>query len=105
MRVAVLLLLATVAGAATQPVARITTGRAPCGAAAGYGSVWVSVYETGQVVRIDPRHVRDHEIRRLDAVGRHEVMCGERRLELPPDEEVHPRQQDGRHGGPRVALC
>jgi predicted metal-dependent hydrolase len=32
-------------------------------------------------------------------------MSGERRLELAPDEEVHPRQQDGRHGGPRVALC
>ena len=43
---------------AAQPLVRIPTGTAPCGAAAGLGSVWVSVYETGQVVRIDPRRNR-----------------------------------------------
>jgi streptogramin lyase len=39
---------------AAQPTARVATGAGPCGAAVGYGSVWVAVYGTGYVVRIDP---------------------------------------------------
>ena len=43
---------------AAVPVERISIGSAPCGIASGYGSVWVAVYDTGQVVRIDPRRNR-----------------------------------------------
>jgi len=46
------------AAGATQPVARILTGAGPCGAASGFGSVWIAVYNTGRVVRIDPRRNR-----------------------------------------------
>jgi virginiamycin B lyase len=46
------------AAAAPQPVARIVTGAAPCGAVSGPGSVWVAVYGTGNLVRIDPRSNR-----------------------------------------------
>lgn len=49
--------LATAAGAA-QPIARIPTGAGPCGVASGFGSVWVAVYDTGELVRIDPRRNR-----------------------------------------------
>ena len=54
--VAAAVLAGTVAALATpQPVARIVTGGGPCGAASGFGSVWVAVYGTGRLVRIDPR--------------------------------------------------
>jgi streptogramin lyase len=57
--VAAAVLLGTVAASATpQPVARIVTGAGPCGAASGFGSVWVAVYGTGRLVRIDPRRNR-----------------------------------------------
>ena len=46
------------ASAAPQPVARVVTGAGPCGAASGFGSVWVAVYGTGRLVRIDPRSNR-----------------------------------------------
>jgi streptogramin lyase len=46
--------VAAAAGAAPRVVTRIGTGQAPCGIAAGFGSVWVAVYETGKLVRIDP---------------------------------------------------
>ena len=44
----------------------------------------------GDVVRIDASNVRDHQIRRIRAVARHEVMARERSLELGPDEESTP---------------
>jgi virginiamycin B lyase len=37
------------------PIARITIGSQPCGAAAGLGSVWVAAYGTGKLFRINPR--------------------------------------------------
>jgi streptogramin lyase len=46
--------LVTAAGAAPRVVTRIGTGQAPCGVAAGFGSVWVAAYGTGKLVRIDP---------------------------------------------------
>ncbi|MGZ4302911.1 MAG: Vgb family protein [Gaiellaceae bacterium] len=52
-------LAGTVSASATpQPVARVVTGAGPCGAASGFGSVWVAVYGTGRLVRIDPRSNR-----------------------------------------------
>jgi streptogramin lyase len=42
------------AGAAPRVVARLATGKGPCGVAVGFGSVWVAVYDTGKLVRIDP---------------------------------------------------
>ena len=49
------------------------------------------------VVRVDPRDVGDHEIGWLDPVGRLEAMLRQERLELAPDEEVDPAQEDRRH--------
>lgn len=49
------------------------------------------------LVRVDARDVRDHEVRRIDAVGRDQVMLGKKPLELPTEEEVDARQQDRRH--------
>ena len=49
------------------------------------------------VVRVDARDVRDHEIGRLDPVRRLEAMLRQERLELAPDEEVDPAQEDRRH--------
>ena len=49
---------AVAASATPQPVARVVTGAGPCGAASGFGSVWVAVYGTGRLVRIDPRSNR-----------------------------------------------
>jgi hypothetical protein len=46
---------------------------------------------------VDARDVRDHEIGRLDAVDGHETMLRQDPLELAPDEEVDPTQQDRRH--------
>ena len=51
----------------------------------------------GDVVRIDPRDVGDHEIGRLDTVGGLEAMLREERLELAAEEEVDPDEQDRRH--------
>jgi streptogramin lyase len=57
--VAAAVLAGTVAASVTpQPVARVATGAGPCGAASGFGSVWVAVYGTGRLVRIDPRNNR-----------------------------------------------
>jgi len=59
MTVAAAVLVGTLAAsAAPQPVARVVTGAGPCGAASGFGSVWVAVYGTGRLVRIDPRSNR-----------------------------------------------
>jgi len=49
------------------------------------------------VFRVDARDVRDHEIGRLDPIRGFEAMLGQERLELPPDEEVDPTQQDRCH--------
>src|ERR1700704_6606607 len=49
------------------------------------------------VVRVDACDVSDHEIRRFDAVRGLETVLGQDGLELPPDEEVDPTQQDRRH--------
>ena len=67
-------------------------------------SVWFAKPRIGtsgnavrDVVRIDPRDVGDHEIGRLDAVGGLEAMLREERLELAPEEEVDPCEQDRSH--------
>ena len=44
-------------------VARVVTGTAPCGAISGFRSVWVAVYGTGRLVRIDP--IRNRVTRRI----------------------------------------
>src|SRR4249919_531599 len=57
--VAAAVLAGTVAASATpQPVARIVTGAGPCGAATGFGSVWVANDMTNMLYRIDPRRRR-----------------------------------------------
>jgi streptogramin lyase len=43
------------AGSAPRPVAQIPTGTAPCGAAAGFGSVWIANDAAGTLARINPR--------------------------------------------------
>jgi hypothetical protein len=47
--------------------------------------------------RVDARNVGDHEIGWLDTVGGLEVMLREERLELAPEEEVDPCEQDRCH--------
>src|SRR5213082_3101371 len=49
------------------------------------------------LLRIDPRDVRDHELRLTDAVGRDQTMVREQDLQLAPEEEVNACQQDRRH--------
>jgi streptogramin lyase len=61
-----LVLAALVAVTAPRPVATIASGSGPCGAAAGFGSVWVAVYGTGELLRIDARTNR--VIRRIRVV-------------------------------------
>ncbi len=51
----------------------------------------------GDVVRIDPCNVGDYEIGRLDTVGGLEAVLREERLELAPEEEVDPCEQDRSH--------
>ena len=53
----------------------------------------------GDVAGVDPRDVRDHEVGRLHAVRGREPMLRKQRLELAPDEEVDPAQEDRRHAG------
>src|SRR3954468_5996405 len=48
---------------------------------------------------IDPGDVDDHEIRRIGVIDRDQVMLREERLELAPEEQVDPTQQDRRHTG------
>jgi streptogramin lyase len=40
--------------AAPRVLAKVQTGPAPSGTASGFGSIWVAVYGTGRLVRIDP---------------------------------------------------
>ena len=49
-------------------------------------------------VGVDPCDVGDHEVGCVDAVRGHEVVSRKETLELPPEEEVDPREQDRRHG-------
>jgi hypothetical protein len=49
------------------------------------------------LIRVDPADVRDHEIGRVDAVNRDEVVARQKTLELPVKEEVDPREQDRGH--------
>jgi len=49
------------------------------------------------VVRVDPRDVGNHEVSWLDPIRRLEAMLRQERLELAPDEEVDPAQEDRRH--------
>ena len=51
----------------------------------------------GNVVRIHPCDVGDHEIGRLDTVGGLEAVLREERLKLAPEEEVDPCEQDRSH--------
>ena len=51
----------------------------------------------GDIVRVDPRDVGDHEVGSLDPVRRLEAMLRQERLELAPDEEVDPAQEDRCH--------
>lgn len=51
----------------------------------------------GDVISVDPRDVGDHEVGSLDPVRRLEAMLRQERLELPPDEEVDPAQEDRCH--------
>ena len=51
----------------------------------------------GDVAGVDPRDVGDHKIGWLDPVRRLEAMLRQERLELAPDEEVDPAQEDRRH--------
>jgi len=53
----------------------------------------------GNFLGVDAGDVRDHELGRVRMVDRDEVMLGQKRLELPPKEEIDPTQQDGRHPG------
>jgi streptogramin lyase len=53
-----LALIAPAAAAQAPPTpvvgATVSTGRAPCGMAARGGSLWIGVYETGDLLRLDP---------------------------------------------------
>src|SRR2546423_194158 len=51
------------------------------------------------IVGIDTTDVGDDEIGPVGAVRRHEVMAGQQGLELAPEEEIDPTQQDRRHCG------
>ena len=49
------------------------------------------------VAGVDPGDVRDHQIGRLDPVGGLEAMLRKERLELGPQEQFDPTQQNRRH--------
>ena len=54
------------------------------------------------VVGVESGDVGDHEIGRVHAVGRLEAVPGNERLELAPDQEIDPTQQDRRHARIRI---
>ena len=56
--------------------------------------IGIAVCDVG---RVDARDVGDHEIGWLDTVGGLEAMLREERLELAPEEEVDPCEQDRSH--------
>lgn len=49
------------------------------------------------VVRVDARDVRDHEIGWVNAFDGHEPMAGELRLQFAANKEVDPYEQDRCH--------
>jgi hypothetical protein len=51
----------------------------------------------GHLHGVDAGDVDDHEVRRVGVVHRDEVVLGQQGLELPPEEEIDPTQQDRRH--------
>jgi hypothetical protein len=65
----------------------------------------------GDVFGFDPREVANDQIRWVDAVPSHQPMVGEKPVELRPEEQVDPHEQDRRHatgsttGRPPVTLA
>ena len=55
------------------------------------------------LVGLHARDVRDHEIGRVDAVGRDEAMTREEALQPASEKKIDPNEQDRRHA-PTVAL-
>src|SRR6266852_6486572 len=51
----------------------------------------------GDLFRLHPRDVADDEIGVVDRVRRNQMMPRKERLQLAPEEEIDPRQQDRRH--------
>lgn len=59
----------------------------------------------GDLVGVDARDVDDHEIGRVDALGRDETVVGpQENVELTAEEEVDPSHQDRRHGQERTIV-
>src|SRR6266540_3549746 len=58
-------------------IARITTGRfsRPCAPALHRGSIWVSAFGTGSVVRINPRRNRRSEEHTSELQSHHDLVC------------------------------
>src|SRR5581483_359191 len=52
----------------------------------------------GDLLRLDPRDVGEHELGLRDRVRRDQVVTREKRLELAPEEEIDPNKQDRCHG-------
>ena len=55
--------------------------------------------------RIDSRDVRDHELGVRHVVGRDQMVTGQKRFELPPEEEIDACEQDRRHDAMSVTRC
>jgi hypothetical protein len=73
------------------------------------GNIGVRV---GDFLRVHSPNVDDDDVRRLDRVCGRQTVSGEERVELPPEKEIDPDQQDRRHGresttawGARIGLC
>jgi len=49
------------------------------------------------LVRLDARDIRDHEVRSIDAVARDQTMTRQQALQFSAEEEVDPDEQDRRH--------
>ena len=56
-------------------------------------------------LRLDPRDVCDHEVRRVDAVARDQPMARKQPLQFSAEEEVDPDEQDRRHGFDSINRC
>ena len=63
------LVLATAAAAKPRVAKVVESGRAPCGAVALNGALWVANYDSGTIVRIDPRSNRVTRTIRLGRTG------------------------------------
>ena len=51
----------------------------------------------GDVVRVDPADVRDHQVRRVDTLARGEPVLRTQSLEFLAEDEIHPDERDPRH--------